>query len=86
MSDHPNAATARRLKRANSHLEKIIEMVEQGRPCAQIAQQLQSAIESAKKSLIHDHIGHSLDRSFDAPSVAKGRAIVRGLKLITKYL
>jgi uncharacterized protein len=58
-------------------------MLEQGRPCAQIAQQLQaveSAIESAKKSLVHDHIGHSLDQSFKE---ASGRALVKNLKLIT---
>ena len=44
--DHPHAAIARRLKRANGHLETIVEMIEQGKPCAQIAQQLQ-AVESA---------------------------------------
>ena len=55
MTDHPHAAIARRLKRANGHLEKIIAMIEQEKPCSQIAQQLQaveSAIESAKKALI----------------------------------
>jgi DNA-binding FrmR family transcriptional regulator len=61
MPDHPHSAIARRLKRANGHLETIVEMIEQGRPCAHIAQQLQaveSAIESAKKALIHDHLSH----------------------------
>ena len=46
MQDQPHSAIARRLKRANGHLEGIIEMIEQGRPCAEIAQQLQ-AVESA---------------------------------------
>jgi DNA-binding FrmR family transcriptional regulator len=88
MQDHPHGAIARRLKRANGHLEKIIEMIEQERPCAQIAQQLQaveSAIESAKKLLIHDHITHSLEQSFKA-SGGRARATVRDLTLITKYL
>jgi uncharacterized protein len=88
MSDHPHAAIARRLKRANGHLETIIEMIDQGRPCAQIAQQLQaveSAIENAKKALIHDHVSHSLERSFKA-SGAKGQAALRDFKLIAKYL
>jgi hypothetical protein len=52
--DHPYTAIARRLKRANGHLETIIEMIKQDRPCAQIAQQLQAvenAIESAKKGI-----------------------------------
>ena len=88
MHEHPHSAIARRLKRANGHLEKIIEMVEQGRPCGQVAQQLQaveSAIESAKKALIHDHISHALERSFEA-SGAKGRAALKDFKLIAKYL
>ena len=88
MQDHPHGAIARRLKRANGHLEKIIEMVEQERPCAQIAQQLQaveSAIESAKKALIHDHISDSLGQSFKAAG-ARNRATLRDLVLIAKYL
>jgi uncharacterized protein len=88
MSDHPHAAIARRLKRANGHLETIIDMIEQGRPCAQIAQQLQaveSAIESAKKALIHDHMSHSLERTLKA-SGSRGQSALRDFKLIAKYL
>jgi DNA-binding FrmR family transcriptional regulator len=43
-ANHP--AIIRRLKRADDHLQTIIEMTEQGRPCSQIAQQMQ-AVESA---------------------------------------
>jgi uncharacterized protein len=88
MPDHPHTAIARRLQRANGHLETIIKMVEQGRPCAHIAQQLQaveSAIENAKKALIHDHISHSLERSFGDSGI-KGRTALRDFKLIAKYL
>ena len=88
MRDHSHLAIARRLKRANGHLESIIEMVENNRPCAEIAQQLQavqSAIESAKKTMIHDHISHSLERSFKTHG-QKGQAALRDFKLISKYL
>jgi DNA-binding FrmR family transcriptional regulator len=88
MPDHPHLAIARRLKRANGHLETIIKMVEQGRPCAQIAQQLQaveSAIESAKKALIHDHISHRLERSFKALGI-KGQGALKDFRLVAKYL
>jgi uncharacterized protein len=88
MPDQPHSAIARRLKRANGHLETIVEMIEQGQPCARIAQQLQAvegAVESAKKALIHDHISHSLERSFKA-SGSKGQAALRDFKLIAKYL
>jgi uncharacterized protein len=86
--DHSHSAIARRLKRANGHLETIIEMIEQGRPCAEISQQLQaveSAIESAKKALIHDHISHSLEQSLKSTG-SKGQAALRDFKLIAKYL
>jgi uncharacterized protein len=84
MPDHPHAAIAKRLKRANGHLETIIEMIEQGRPCAEIAQQLRAvegAIENAKKALIHDHIGHSLKASG-----VKGNSALRDFRNIAKFL
>jgi uncharacterized protein len=85
---HHHPAIIRRLKRADGHLRMIIEMIEKGRPCHQLAQQLQaveSAIENAKKALIHDHIGHCLDRPLKAPG-ARGRAALREFKSIAKYL
>jgi uncharacterized protein len=88
MQDHPHSAIARRLKRANGHLETIVEMIEQGRSCAQIAQQLQAvenAIESAKKALIHDHLSHSLERALKT-SGSKSQAALRDFNLIAKYL
>ncbi|MBR0906622.1 metal-sensing transcriptional repressor [Bradyrhizobium liaoningense] len=88
MSDQAHASIARRLKRASGHLDTIIKMIEEGRPCPQIAQQLQAvegAIESAKKMLIHDHLTHSLERSFGAGS-PRSRAALKDFKLIAKYL
>ncbi len=81
MTRHQHPAIAKRLKRADGHLQMIIEMIEKGRPCAQIAQQLQaveSAIENAKKALIHDHISHSLG--------AEGRAALRQFQSVARYL
>ena len=88
MPDQPHAAIASRLKRASGHLDAIIEMIENGKPCAQIAQQLQAvegAIENAKKALIHDHISHSIEDSLKL-SGAKGRAVLKDFRLIAKYL
>jgi len=48
-------------------------------------QAVEGAIENAKKALIHDHIGHSLERSFKA-SGSKGQAALRDFRLIAKYL
>jgi DNA-binding FrmR family transcriptional regulator len=85
-SDHP--AIIKRLKRADGHLQKIIEMLEQGRPYPQAAQQLQAvegAIENAKKTLIHDHISHCVNRSLKAAGPA-GRTAMREFTLVARYL
>jgi DNA-binding FrmR family transcriptional regulator len=69
-------------------LQVIIDMIEAGRPFAQVAQQLQAverAIANAKKALIHDHIDHSLARAAGA-SGPKGRAALRQLRAAAKYL
>jgi uncharacterized protein len=88
MHDTTHPEIVKRLKRADGHLQKIISMIEHGKPCAQVAQQLQaveSAIESAKKALIHDHIAHCLDRTLKAPGKA-GRAAMREFQSIARYL
>ena len=66
MSDHAHIAIARRLKRANGHLEKIIDMIEQGRPCIQIAQQLQAvegAMQGWKRAGDQGRLGHLHSRA-----------------------
>lgn len=63
-ASHPNLI--KRLKRADGHLRHVIEMIEAGKPCADIAIQLQAvekALTSAKRTLIHDHIDHCLGHS-----------------------
>ncbi len=81
---HPRIAT--RLKRANGHLSSVISMIEDRRPCADIAQQLQAvekAITNAKRELIFDHIDHCLeDARKDAP--AEGQSEM--FKEIARYL
>lgn len=83
---HPDIV--KRLKRADGHLHMVIAMIEEGRPCLELAQQLQAienAIDNAKKALIHDHIAHCLNRSSKTSGQTK-RAALRELREITKYL
>jgi DNA-binding FrmR family transcriptional regulator len=83
---HP--AIVKRLKRADGHLRKVIEMIEAGRPCLDIAQQLQaveSAIGQAKKTLIQDHLDHCLDEVV-GPLPREQREVVDAFKAIAKYL
>jgi uncharacterized protein len=84
--EHP--AIAKRLKRADGHLQKIIEMIEAGKPCLELAQQLQaveSAIENAKKALIHDHIAGCLEDSVKKAG-PRGRTAMREFRAIARYL
>lgn len=81
---HP--AIIKRLKRAEGHLRATISMIEEGRSCLDLAQQLhavESAIANAKRELIHDHIENCLD---EPESALSGKAALKGLKAITKYL
>jgi hypothetical protein NreA len=88
MSDEAHPDVVKRLKRANGHLETIIEMISEGRPPSQLAQQLEAverAIENAKKALIQDYIAQALERAAQEPG-PKARAALRQLKAIAKYL
>ena len=83
---HPEIA--KRLKRAEGHLRKVIEMIETGRPCLELAQQLhavEKAIGQAKKNLIQDHLDHCLEDAAGALGSEQRRAIDE-FKTITKYL
>lgn len=78
----------KRLRRAEGHLRSIVAMLEEGRPCLDIAQQLQaveSAIGSAKKTLVHDHIDHCLEHAVRQGTQTTDDTI-REFKAITKYL
>ncbi len=83
---HPDII--KRLKRANGHLSKIIAMIEEDRPCVEVAQQLQavySAIGNAKQLFVHDHIEGCIEHTdHETPDEVKQK--MRELKEITKYL
>jgi DNA-binding FrmR family transcriptional regulator len=86
MQEFPEIVT--RLKRAEGHLAKVIEMIEAGRPCLDLAQQLhavEKAIGNAKKGLIKDHINHCMEETSGAlPREAK--ALIKEFQAVTKYL
>ncbi len=77
----------KRLKRAHGHLRCTIEMIENGRPCPEVAQQLHAvskAIEQAKRIYIHDHIDHCLQDGIDGGE--QQQALIAEFKEISKYL
>jgi len=88
MTDHVHAShpnIVKRLNRAGGHLRSIVDMIEAGQSCADIAQQLHAverAIGSAKKALIQDHIDHCLTQAGGS-----GEAnVVEQFRAIAKYL
>jgi DNA-binding FrmR family transcriptional regulator len=82
-ASHPEIT--KRLKRAEGHLRSVITMIEEGRSCLDLAQQLhavEAAISKAKKELIHDHIEHCLDGG----SAHETKQSLNELKQLAKYL
>lgn len=77
-----------RLRRAEGQLSSIQEMIEAGRSCLEVAQQLQaaeSAVREAKKTFIHDHLDHCLDQA-TGTGERKALGLFDEFKAITKYL
>jgi uncharacterized protein len=86
MHKFPEIAT--RLKRAQGHLLRVIEMLEAGRPCMELSQQLhavEKALANAKKELIKDHIHHCMQEASEAMP-REVRELIREFQGVTKYL
>ena len=85
-ASHPDIV--KRLRKAEGHLRGIVVMLEEGRGCLELAQQLQAvekAVANAKKALVHDHIDHCLDLAIGTDA-NRAKASVKEFKEITKYL
>ncbi|MCE9970431.1 metal-sensing transcriptional repressor [Aeromonas salmonicida] len=83
-----HVAISKRLKRAEGHLRSILTMIEEGRTCLDIAQQLhavEKAVCQAKRTLIQDHIDHCLEHAVEGLNGGEHGALEE-FKQITKYL
>lgn len=83
---HPDII--KRLKRAEGHLRSVTAMIEAGKPCLDIAQQLdavEKAVRNAKRTLIQDHLDHCLEETVGALDLSQ-RKTIDDFKTITKYL
>ncbi len=77
-----------RLKRASGHLAKVITMIEAGEACERVAQQLQaviSALVTAKREYVTDHIEHCLEVQ-EGMTPREIADQLKELKAMTKYL
>ena len=85
---HTFPQIAARLKRAQGHLAAVIDMLESGRPCLELAQQLhavEKAIGNAKNELIKDHIHHCMEET-SAALPREFRELIKEFQGVTKYL
>jgi uncharacterized protein len=85
---HKFPEVASRLKRAQGHLAGVIDMLEAGRECMELAQQLhavEKAIGNAKKELIKDHLHHCMEETSEAMP-REVRAFIKEFQGVTKYL
>jgi DNA-binding FrmR family transcriptional regulator len=83
---HPDII--KRLKRAHGHLAGVIAMIEEGRPCVDLAQQLhavESAISNAKRELVQDHMEHCLGDGIESGSLNTKTAL-NEFRALAKYL
>ncbi|MDF1633985.1 metal-sensing transcriptional repressor [Mycoplana sp. MJR14] len=83
---HPEIV--KRLRRAEGHLKSVVAMIEAGKPCLELAQQLhavEKAIANAKRTLIQDHLDHCLEDAVGSLARDQRRPIDE-FKAITKYL
>jgi uncharacterized protein len=88
MTMHTFPEIGARLKRAHGHLAGVIDMLQQGRQCMDIVQQLQAvekAIANAKKELIKDHIHHCLEETSESMP-REVRKLIKEFQGVTKYL
>ena len=92
MKDHvheTHSGIVKRLKRAEGHLHKVIEMFAEGRPCLDLAQQLhavENALGEAKRTLIHDHVDNCLDTAANGGRAKSTESVLAEFKAISRYL
>lgn len=88
MEHESHPGIVKRLKRANGHLASVIAMIEGGRPCVDLVQQLhavEAAITNAKRALIHDHIDHCLAEGIGSAH-GPADATLEEFRTLAKYL
>ncbi len=88
MSDqihHSHPEIIKRLRRVEGQVRSIAAMIEEGRSCLEVAQQLAaatSALANAKATFVRDHI----DNCLSGPAGSDMRDQLIELKAITKFL
>lgn len=88
MSHASDPKVRKGLKQAQGHLASILTMLDEGRSCLDLAQQLQAVertVRSAKHALIHGHLEHCVADATDERGNTADRA-VQDFRALIKYL
>lgn len=77
----------RRIKQAHGHLAKVMEMMESGRSCSDVAQQLEaieSTVRGAKRLLVREHLEHCIIDAIADGKMSREDAM-QEFSFLTKY-
>lgn len=77
-----------RLQQAHGHLAKVIAMMDEGRSCSDLAQQLEaveSTLRKSKRMLVQDHLEHCIIDAIAAGEMRREDAL-KAFSSLTKYL
>lgn len=88
MEHGSHAQIGQQLKQAHGQLASILAMMADGRPCADLAQQLQaveSIVRTAKRALVQDHMEHCIGDAVTQGGMSVAQAM-REVKALAKYL
>jgi CsoR family transcriptional regulator, copper-sensing transcriptional repressor len=76
-------------KKARSHIEKIIEMMEENRYCIDIMQQNLAVIgllKSAHQSLMENHLNHCFKGAMNTRNIKRKNEMIEEILKVTKLL
>ncbi|MFT8439566.1 metal-sensing transcriptional repressor [Acetobacter fabarum] len=88
MVHHSHPPIRRQLQQAHGHLVKVIAMLDAGRSCSDLAQQLEaveSTIRKSKRMLVQDHLKHCIIDAIAAGEMSREDAL-QAFAALTKYL
>ncbi len=86
MRHAPHTDVLNRLKRVEGHLRSVITMIQSGRNCVELAQQLaavEKAVGAAKRTLVQSHLEHCLE---DAVEDGRGAEALEEARKISRFL
>ena len=88
MKHSSHESLVKRLRRAEGHLRSLINMMEDGRPCIELAQQLhavENAIGNAKRELIHQHMDQCMQQAVSEGATTPNE-LLNEMRALSKYL